>query len=254
MMMNTNTSSISIANDLEMWYSYGVKCPITVDISSGKNCHMLICGSSGSGKSYCELEILGRLIEATPHGKFLFADFKQEDNFSFLRNCKNYFPYEQVSKALDEIYLIMHQRQSGADQTRYPVTLVLDEYAAYIQSLLCKDKKLASAEMGKVAELLMLGRSMNLRILTSVQRPDAELFPKGARNNYAVILLLGTPLKSTTEMLLPSSEYIDQIGNRQFQTGEGIAFLQGRELRFIKVPVIRNMEKLKEICIKALST
>lgn len=53
-------------------------------------------------------------------------------------------------------------------------------------------------------------------------------------------------------MLIPK-EFIDEIGGRHFKTGEGIALLQGTELHFIKVPIIRNAEKMQMICIDALT-
>ena len=53
-------------------------------------------------------------------------------------------------------------------------------------------------------------------------------------------------------MLIPK-EYIDEIGDRNFKRGEGVALLQGSELRFIKIPMVRNMEKMQQICIDALT-
>ena len=53
-------------------------------------------------------------------------------------------------------------------------------------------------------------------------------------------------------MLIPK-EYIERIGDRQFKIGEGVVLLQGSELHFIKVPVIRDEDKLQRICIEALN-
>ena len=53
-------------------------------------------------------------------------------------------------------------------------------------------------------------------------------------------------------MLIPT-EYIERIGDREFKTGEGIVLLQGSELHFIKVPLVQNTDRMKELCIKALS-
>ena len=53
-------------------------------------------------------------------------------------------------------------------------------------------------------------------------------------------------------MLIPK-EYVERIGERQFKTGEGVVLLQGSQMHFIKVPVIRNIEKMQNICIEALN-
>jgi hypothetical protein len=53
-------------------------------------------------------------------------------------------------------------------------------------------------------------------------------------------------------MLIPK-EYIDNIGDRQFGTGEGVVLLQGSEMRYIKVPIVRDVDKMKRICKEALT-
>ena len=57
---------------------------------------------------------------------------------------------------------------------------------------------------------------------------------------------------SIYSMLMPK-ELIDKVGNREFHTGEGVMLWQGSELRFIKVPVIKDEEKMKAICVEALT-
>ena len=53
-------------------------------------------------------------------------------------------------------------------------------------------------------------------------------------------------------MLMPK-EYIDMIEDRQFERGEGVLLLQGSDLRFVKIPTVRNVKEMQEICIRALS-
>lgn len=114
------------------------------------------------------------------------------------------------------------------------------------------EKKKAEDIMRKVSEILMLGRSLGVRLVISCQRPDAAAFPSGSRLNYGVILIVGAPIRSIYEMLIPK-EYIDEIGDRAFKRGEGVALLQGSELRFIKIPMVRDMEKMQKVCIDALT-
>ena len=53
-------------------------------------------------------------------------------------------------------------------------------------------------------------------------------------------------------MLIPK-EYIDRIGGREFGVGEGVVLLQGSQLEFIKIPLVRDLEKMQQICIEALT-
>lgn len=242
-----------IAYDYDAWHGYSEKVPISVDASTKNNSQTLICGMSGSGKSYLTNQYLARVcLHGGNESKVYFADFKQDDSFKHLRGCPRYYAYDKTLEALDEVYTIMHNRQSGIDNTRHFVTLFWDEYMTNILSILGTDKKKANEVMQKVSEILMLGRSLAIRLVIACQRPDASAFPTGSRLNFGVIIIVGATLESIYSMLMPK-ELIEKVGNREFHTGEGVMLWQGAELHFIKVPVIRNEEKMRAICIEALT-
>lgn len=237
--------------DYDAWYAYGLKQPIFVDISPQINSHILISGMSGSGKSHCEHIIFSKLAFANPESEIYFADFKQDDTFSYLRNCPRYFPYRMSLQALDIVYDKLQKRQSGEDKQRHPIVLIFDEYVAFCLYLQSESKKEATSAMNKVSEILMLGRSLSVRILVSCQRPDSIVFPSGSRLNYGIVIILGAPIRSIYEMLMP--EFWDKIGDREFKVGEGVLLLQGSALHFIKVPMVQSVNRMQEICIHALS-
>lgn len=85
----TMNSNLILGYDFDKWYGYGIKEPVITDISTKTNSHTLICGMSGSGKSYAENILLARI--ASTEGKVLFSDFKQDDSFTFLRKCPRYY-------------------------------------------------------------------------------------------------------------------------------------------------------------------
>lgn len=249
MMSNSN---IVLAYDYDNWNIMGNKTPILTDVSINTNSHILISGMSGSGKTYLLNQLYARICLQNKNSIVYFADFKQDDSFTHLRGCKRYYPYDKTIEALNIVYDVLHNRQSGTDRARFPITLIWDEYVANILSLLGTDKKLAQEIMNKVSEILMLGRSLAVRLVVSCQRPDAIVFPTGSRLNYGIIMIVGAPIKSIYEMLIPK-EYFERIGDRQFKIGEGVVLLQGSELHFIKVPMIRNEDKLQRICIEGLN-
>lgn len=249
----TRNYDIKIAYHLDDYIELGVANPVMVNMALGVNSHCLISGMSGSGKSYFELQLLCRLIKADENARLYFADYKGDDTFDFLHGCQRYYSYHDTLDGFNEVYGIMQKRMSGEDESRNQVTLIWDEYVANILALQERDNKLAKKVMGQVSEVLLLGRSKGVRLICTCQRPDANVFPQGSRLNYGVIVILGAPLKSILEMLLPSSEYIDMTEGRTFKQGEGILLLQSTEMTFIKVPTIRNMDALKTVCMKGLS-
>lgn len=247
------SSDLLLGYDYDKWYGYGLKEAVYTDISPKTNSHILLCGMSRSGKSYATNILLARIsLENQTDGKVYFADYKQDDSFKYLRKCPRYYPYDSSLEALETVYDILHKRQSGEDTTRSPITLIWDEYMANILALQSVNKKKADEVMRKIGEVLMLGRSLSVRLIVSCQRADAVAFPTGSRLNYGVIIIVGAAIRSIYEMLIPK-EYIDYIGDRQFGVGEGIALLQGSQLHFIKVPMVRNTEEMQQVCIDALT-
>lgn len=251
--MMIHSDELLIGYDYDAWYGYGERISVTTDASTKTNSQTLICGMSGSGKSYLTNQYFARIcLQGGSDSVCYFSDFKKEDTFIHLRECPRYYPYDRTIEALDIVYDIMHKRQCGEDKSRNYVTLVWDEYMANILALLGTEKKKAEAVMHKVSEILMLGRSLAIRLVIVCQRPDASAFPTGSRLNFGVIIIVGASIESIYSMLMPK-ELIEKVGNRQFNIGEGIALLQGSDLRFIKVPVVRNEDKMKAICIDALT-
>ncbi|MFR5666012.1 MAG: hypothetical protein ACLTL7_15695 [Enterocloster bolteae] len=247
------SDSVLVGYDYDAWYGYSDKVPVHIDASTKNNTQTLICGMSGSGKSYLTNQYFARIcLQGGNNAVVYFADFKQDDSFTYLRNCSRYYPYDKTIEALDIVYEILHKRQSGKDTSKSFVTLFWDEYIANILSLLGTEKKKAETVMHKVSEILMLGRSLAIRLVIACQRPDASAFPTGSRLNFGVIIIVGASIESIYSMLLPK-ELIEQIGSREFHTGEGVMLWQGSKLYFIKVPVIRNEGKMNQICIDALT-
>lgn len=195
---------LALGYDLDAWEAFGETEPVTIDISPSENSHILICGMSGSGKSYMEHQLLARLIQAErpKGGEYFFADYKGDDTFSYLRNVPRYSTYKDTLQALEAVHSRLIARQSGGDDSKNPVTLVWDEYMAQMLALQNEDKKAAAVVMNKVSEILLLGRSLSVRNIISCQRPDALAFPAGSRLNYGVVMVLGAAVRSIYEMLL----------------------------------------------------
>jgi len=251
MLFENSKPKLTLGYDLDAWNGYGAKIPVTADVSQDTNSHTLLCGMSGSGKSYATQMHIAKLKQLQPNSEFYFADYKGEDAFHFLKSSLRYYSYKQTVNALDAVYDKLNARLSGEDSTRHPIILVWDEYMANILALIGEDKKVATATMNKISECLLLGRSMNVRLISTLQRPDAIAFPVGSRLNYGIIVILGAYIRSIYEMLLP--DHMEQVKGRQFGRGEGVALLQGSELHFIKIPQVRDYARMQELCIQALS-
>ena len=243
--------ALVLGYDLDAWNQRGERKKITVDLSPTNNSHVLLCGMSGSGKSYLENALLAKLALSEPTGEIHFADYKGDNSFAYLRGCPRYYTYKDTLQALEIVHNRLLARQSGEDSTTHPVTLIWDEYMAQILSLQNEDKRAAATVMNRVSEILLLGRSLSVRLAMAIQRPDALAFPAGSRLNFGGIIVLGSSAKSIYEMLLP--DFKDELKGRTFKRGEGVVLFQGSELRYLKVPVVGSPKRMQELCIRALS-
>ena len=108
-------NQLILGYDLDMWSIFGERIPIVTDISPKTNSHTILCGMSGSGKSYHEQMLIRNLILTEPDGKdiFYFADYKGDDSFSYLRDAPRYYQFKNCLGALDEVYTIQTQRLAG---------------------------------------------------------------------------------------------------------------------------------------------
>lgn len=253
MMTNSKPPRLALGYDLDAWKNFGEKEPVSIDISPSANSHILLCGMSGSGKSYQEHQLLYRLIQAERDrdGEYYFGDYKGDSSFSYLQGCPRFATYRRTLKSLDIVHSRLIARQSGEDTSRNPVTLIWDEYMAQALNLTSEDKKAAAVMMNKVSEILLLGRSLSVRLIVSCQRADAIAFPAGSRLNYGVVCVVGAAVRSIYEMLLP--DHMEQVKGRQFGRGEGVVLLQGSTLRYIKVPTVRDENRMQQVCLDALS-
>jgi DNA segregation ATPase FtsK/SpoIIIE-like protein len=200
--------------------------------------HMILFGSTGSGKTYLLKLILGRIALRMSNAAFTICDFKGDDDFSFLNGCSTFFRYEECKKGLDRFLALLRDRQDGADKTVHQF-LIFDEYAAYLNFL---DKKQAESTKQLMATILMLGRSFNMHIIISQQRVDAVYFAS-ARDNFSAVIGMGRLSKESVEMMF--ADFKDEI-DRNKPLGEGNCLIGGN-LTEIVVPLVQNQHRLESV-------
>ena len=236
--------------DMEIWQKSEIAVPITLDIKA--YCHALICGSSGSGKSYALLYLLKQLLDEDVC--LFLLDPKNSEDFAFMKGYEHYYSADACYQGFRDYYEIFTQaRKTMQASKRY--VLVCDEYPAFILQLKALDTlnktKMASEILSINSELLMLGRGVGngFGVWTICQRPMATVFQEGSRDNYMITINLGRLSKETKQMLF-SDEDIPE--DKIFVKGEGLLLADGRGLTEVKFPYIRNIEEWKHSILEKL--
>lgn len=236
--------------DLEIWQKSEIAVPIQLNIKT--YCHALICGSSGSGKSYALLFLLKQLLDEDVC--LFLLDPKNSEDFAFMKGYKHYYSADACYQGFKDYYEIFTQARKTMQADRRYV-LVCDEFPAFILQLKAQDglnkTKMASEILSINSELLMLGRGVakGFGVWTVCQRPMATVFSEGSRDNYMVSINLGRLSKETKQMLFSDEEISEGV---VYGKGEGVMLADGKSLTEVKFPYIRNIEEWKQSILSKL--
>jgi DNA segregation ATPase FtsK/SpoIIIE-like protein len=249
-----SSNKITLGYKLDKWQNYGIREPITLNLSRSENTHFIGVGASGSGKSYMLHRAIAVLHETEPHGEIIFANFKGDETFSYLNGLPRYFQYKDVFTALDIVYNKLCVRLSGEDTSESPVTFIFDEYVSAVLSQQAEDKKAAAQTMSRISEMLLMGRACgraSVRFWCFTQRCDSFVFPLGSRENFGTVIALGNISKELKSMIF--SEFPEDFESKErFKRGEGRILQNGAHLSHIKIPRY-DIEAVKVLCMAALS-
>ncbi len=227
---------------LRPWQEEGVAIPIRLELNSHP--HMLLTGSSGSGKSYALIYLLGMLVKEEAID-ITFCDFKNSDDFKFLTDYKYYYTADATYVGIMQYYeRFSKARQEGTIKDRH--ILIVDEYPAFISYLSTRDKlektKRAIDIQSAIAEMLMLGRGIGYGVWITTQVASASLFANGSRDNFMIVCALGRLSKEQRQMIFSGEEVpTDTI----YDKGEGLLLADGKELVEVKFPLISDIDEWK---------
>lgn len=241
MTMRFDSSKLTVGVDLSI-LSQGVKVPVTVDFSSVP--HMLIVAPSGSGKTYLLTYILVQIAKKSV--KLILADFKGIDFIEF-NDCRNYYKHNSVGEAVDCVFDELQNRMANASvNSEYePIYLCIDEWSGFLSSLAVKKEQ--DNYKQKLANILMLGRGANIFIIMSLQRADSTYIT--GRDNFGNVVGLGTLSKESIAMVFNDNKEMIEPTSR----GKGYLQTDGKPLREIVVPMLRNINDTKAVIKTALS-
>lgn len=209
----------------------------SIDWLPDKAPHVMVCGATGSGKTYFTKLLLGKIASHQPTARLSVCDFKGDRDFEFLNGCSRFHRFIDCQEGLQQFYDRFRQRQSGEDSSRSMMVLFFDEWASYCNSV---DKKAVEEEKKKLSNLLMLGRSFQVHLIISQQRADAQYF-NSARDNFNLVIGLGNLSEESKNMLF--HEFKSQMQPNRNQ-GTGYLLTNGAGLTPVIVPVISSMDRL----------
>lgn len=179
--------------------------------------HALVCGGTGSGKTYF-LEFLIYNFKKIGAEVYI-ADPKQTD-LSYLDYTKEYEDYvaceiEDIISLTKYFFDKMQERVTefssltkGVAGYNYydfdlkPYVLVLDELSAFSKSLDYKEEK----DFYKyLSQIILKGRQLGFFVVVGMQRADSQFLPDGLRDQFSLRVALGKMSPSGYSMIFGDS-------------------------------------------------
>lgn len=238
---NSNNKILVLGIDYDLWHEYSIRKSLSIDL--GKVPHLLVIGSTGTGKSYALNFYIQQILAKNTLYDLCFTDFKNSKDFHYLAstNGVRYASGDSVVDAIFEYYDMFWNAKEGIQCPSLSQILIIDEYPALITHLSLTDKKKAEKVKSIIADILMLGRDINglsFLVFITCQRPDAILFQNGVRENFGTIVAFGNLSSESRGMI---SAMPNELPDSLFQLGEGIVKTINEPTRSIIVPKITNL-------------
>lgn len=215
----------------------------TVTVNLDQIPHILLGGSTGSGKSVL-LKVL--LMQAVQKGAEVYiADFKGGVDFpkAWRQKCRMCFTEAELLQTLDRLVDIQKERserfaRAGCEKLavynratgeRLPrLIFACDEVAEVLDStgLDKTDKEFRKKIESRLATLARLGRAFGIHLILATQRPDTNVIPGQIRSNMD-FRVCGRADSILSGIILGNSSADEQIpkdASGRFITGDGTVF------------------------------
>lgn len=164
-----------------------IKLSENINFPIEKAPHILIAGTTGSGKSVCMNLIINQLITNQPKALCIFIDIKRVElsRYKHIKQCYKYCnDLETARHALRIAEILMYNtyaemEEKGLTKTnKAPLFIFIDEYA----DLILQDRNIEKI----IASIARLGRAAGIHLIIATQYPTREIISTQIKINCPV--------------------------------------------------------------------
>jgi hypothetical protein len=213
--------------------------------------HMLVGGSTGSGKSVFLFSMLAAMLMTHPRKEDLqlilssakLEDFVHFEGLPHLYSGSIISDADEATRVIKEVVFEESERRGlllaearVANITEYnkicaeklaPIVVVIDEFADLADQL--ETKKEQNEFYKPVQRIAQTGRSRGIHLVICTQRPEAKLVPPTtkAQLNGRVALRVNDGISSRMIIEKPDAQYLQKHGDMIYKNGDVIERAQG---------------------------
>lgn len=213
--------------------------------------HMLVGGSTGSGKSVFLFTMLASFLMTHPRKEdmqLILSSSKMEDFIHFEGLPHLYSGHiisdaAEATKVIQEVIFDESERRGKllaearvaniieynkkAEKKLEPIVVVIDEFADLADQL--ETKKEQNAFYKPVQRIAQAGRSRGIHLVICTQRPEAKLVPSTtkAQLNGRIALRVNDGISSRMIIESPDAQYLQKHGDMIYKNGDSQERAQG---------------------------
>lgn len=226
--------------------------------------HMLVGGSTGSGKSVFLFTMLAAMLMTHPKKEdmqLILSSSKLEDFIHFeglphLYSGKIISDAAEATKVIKEVIFEESERRGRllaearvaniieynkkATEKLAPIVVVIDEFADLADQLETTKEK--NAFYKPVQRIAQTGRSRGIHLVICTQRPEAKLVPSTtkAQLNGRVALRVNDGISSRMIIEEPDAQYLQKHGDMIYRNGDVVERAQGYLIEIEELDKIVN--------------
>ena len=143
--------------------------------------HVLLSGSTGSGKSVAMLHITHCIAQLSPlQDKLIILDYKGSRDWKELRDVTSYYSVEGAKEGFEQAYLLFRKQLEGIEPIGDDIQwLIIEEMTSLAESYTSKAEKAEFFQ--RFGEMLRLSRNIGdgeggWRIIVTMQQPDSYCY------------------------------------------------------------------------------
>jgi S-DNA-T family DNA segregation ATPase FtsK/SpoIIIE len=208
--------------------------PTIIDLEDNTSPHLLIAGTTGSGKSVMLRHIITSLIANTsPHVvRLTLMDFKVTEFpvFEYAKHVDRVITsvddalaeFEELQAVMEDRYLEMQRRRVRlASEAGFShIVVAMDEFA----DMILQGGKEIEQLIGRIAAM---GRAAGIHLILSTQRPSVDVVAGLVRANFPARIALRVMDGSNSQIILGQAGAETLVG-----CGDSLLLLNGRLTRF----------------------
>lgn len=210
--------------------------------------HLLLSGSTGSGKSVAMLHIAHCIAKLSPLGdKMTVLDYKGSKDWKELRDVAGYYSVEGAKEGFEQAYWLFRKQLEGIEPIGDDIHwLIIEEMTSLAEAYTGKTEKVKFFQ--RFGEMLRLSRNIGdgeggWRIIVTMQQPDSSLLGGTQnRSNFGLRICVGGISTEGKRMIFDRQDD-DLTEVKSSPVGKGYAQEYGGHI----MPIIFPYEKRREL-------